>query len=223
MVVEYTKEERKLIDGCMAFFRAKTFPDYQLDRDDPDTILEAIDFAHDKGQVIPPTNTYAHEIMRSIERKCGREVEEPEERQKRLARERYEKRHNIILEAKKKEAEEKLEELKEKETEVKELEIQLAQAKAEDEGVAKAVAEAQKEKLEAEQKAKEAEAEIARLKAQLEQEKQKAKELTNAKDVIEELAKGEGAEVIENAKPSEEKNLEKKSIAELVDELTKPE
>ena len=236
----YTKKERNLINNSINFYRAKTFPDYQLDRNDKNTILEAIEFAHDKGRIIAPTDKHAHALMRSIQRKCGMEVEEPEDRQKRLARERIAVSRGIILEVAKKDAEEKLEIAEEAQEEVKKVEVQLAQAKAEDEGIAKAVAEAQKETLEAQQKAKEAEEEMAKLKAELAKEKQRAKDLEDAKvyKVIqkysaEQLAKEQNAKLEANMKgavqevaeikEAEEKSLEDKSIEEIVDELTKSE
>lgn len=221
-MVDFTKEERALIDDSITYYRMTTFPDYQLDKNDPDTILNAMEHAHNKGQVISPTNIRAHAIWRAVQRKLGVDVEEPEERQKRLAKERYEKRLGILLEAKKKEAEDAKETYEKKEADVKKVEIDLETVKAEDAGVAKAVAEANAKAMEAKQKA---DAEIARLTAELKKQTQKAKELGNSKGAIEELAKNEKADVkkIVSVPVIDEKSLEEKSIEELVEELTKPE
>ena len=224
-MVDFTKEERAIIDDSITYYRTSTFPDYKLDKNDPDTILNAMEHAHTKGQVISPTNIRAHAIWRAVQRKLGVEVEEPEERQKRLAKERYEKRHGILLEAKKKEAAEAHEIANAKDDEVKKVEVELETLKAEDAGVARAVAEAQKEKLEAEQKAQAALEEINRLNAELKKANQRAKELDNSKGAIEELAKNEKADVqkVVSVPEIDEKSLEEKSIEELVEELTKPE
>lgn len=85
-MVDYTKEEGILVAKCIGYYRRQMLPDDDIDKNDPQFVLAAIDYCHSIGQFI--RNIKSHNLMYSIMEKNGEKVESNAVRQVRLAKER---------------------------------------------------------------------------------------------------------------------------------------
>ena len=226
MVPKYTQEEEDLIEDCLEFFLANNMR-ANVNPDEWKTVKKAMAYAHRRGQVIRKPEL--HKIMRSIQRKNGEEVEEPEDIQKRLAAERIiarsSNRRAVLL----KDKAEKEKRLKEAEATYKDFESEISLADLRRKG-------ASDREIVALEKAKKAEDEVAVLRNEMKEIKdllkgqvQEKKNMKNMEETMTELEKEEEAEILPDVAPEPKidppsekpkaEEPEEKTIEELIEEL----
>lgn len=228
-MVDYTIEERKLLNFCIPYFRKEIMPDTPI-ADIP--VIDAMEFCHQIGRFVKGKRS--HQLMNSIFEKNGMEVESNEKRQLRLAAGRKER-----IFAKRQGAIDELEVQKEKElAEIRARKALLSEKILAGKQAIMTVSDREERAIklakEANERTKKAEEELSAIK------KEMAKAKTNRennkkklKDAAAELAKGEKASVVKeppaDVTPKEppteivepEVPKEEKSIDELIEDLGK--
>ncbi|GAF81555.1 unnamed protein product, partial [marine sediment metagenome] len=226
-MVDYSEEEKALLDKCIGYYKGKVIPDENIDRNDPRLHIAAVDYCHSYGQFVRTAKQ--HDLKDSILEKNGVAVESDEVRQIRLAKERLQKISDkridklATIEAEKKAELQKAIEAKEAAKQ------KIKDAEARHKAISSKEARAKAAQQKAETIAKEQADEIKRLKAKLE----KKKDVDYLAEAAAELAKGEEAkltvdppvEVITKEPPAEvapiepEPVKEEKTVDELIEDL----
>lgn len=230
--IKYTQEEEDLIEDCLEYFLANNMR-ANVNPDEWKTVKKAITYSHRKGEIIRKPAT--HKIMRSIRRKNGEDVEEPEDIQKRLAAERIIIRSSNRRATLLKDRADAEKRLKEAESTYEDFENKIGLADLRRKG-------ASDREIVALEKAKKAEDEVSVLREEMQQIKellkgqiQEKKNMANMEETLEELEKEEEAEIIPEVPeptpepeapkvdpPSEEPEAEEpeeKTIEDLIEEL----
>jgi len=188
-MVEYSTEEKALVENCLNFYKKREFPEATIDRNDPKNHITALEYCHLKGEFIKTLKT--HDLLYSILAKNGIETESNEARQARLAKERAEVIRAKRVELRKAAVEEAEKQVKTKKEDLEKEKKAIADLVAKEKGINRKEAMAKKAQLEAERLAKEKDEEIEKLKALLQQ-KENEKALAEASG---ELAKEEEATI----------------------------
>lgn len=226
-MVEYSKEEEVLVTKCVGYYRKQMVPDDDVDKNDPQIHLAALDFCHSVGHFIRTEKH--HDLMYSVMEKNGEEVESNAVRQARLAKER--KQAIIDSKIKRLESEEltKKKELDKTIAKKEAVKAEVKHAELREKSISDKEARAKAAQEKAEIIAKEQADEIARLKEEL----AKKTDTNYLVEAMEELNKGEDAELTVDppteVTPKEppvdvtpkEPVVEKKekTVAELIDDL----